>query len=197
VKFKLSDLRSGHHPIDDVGGATSTSTGSPPITQIIFPACRAQYTGGPNRCSSVSSPFARPSPVNGLVGIHNFTFRGLLRLHSRYGLQGRSPPYGELLSRGFDPASCRPSRSVATMSYRQLHRWILAPLMICALGRTVNRLTPFRNHEYIARLAYLKEVRLAPHTTRKPSLGIFRQLKDGIAYSLIKTIDSDSAFATR
>ena len=70
----LSDFRSGHHPIDDVGGATSTSTGSPPITQIIFPACRAQYPGGPNRCLSVSSPFARPSPVNRRVGIHNFPF---------------------------------------------------------------------------------------------------------------------------
>src|ERR1035438_6997369 len=33
-------------------------------------------------------------------------FRALLRLHSRYGLQGRSPPNGELLSRGFDLTSC-------------------------------------------------------------------------------------------
>ena len=28
----------------------------------------------------------------------------------------------------------RPSRSVATMSYRQLHGWILLPLVICAVG---------------------------------------------------------------
>jgi IS4 transposase len=28
----------------------------------------------------------------------------------------------------------RPSRSVATMSYRQLHEWILLPLAICAVG---------------------------------------------------------------
>src|SRR5258708_15489120 len=61
--------------IDDVGGATSASTGSPPITQITFPACRAHYPGGPNRCLSVSSLFARPSPVNRRVCIHNFTFR--------------------------------------------------------------------------------------------------------------------------
>ena len=60
--------------IDDVGGATSAIPGSPPITQITFPACRAHYPGGPNRCLSVSSLFARPSPVNGRVGIHNFTF---------------------------------------------------------------------------------------------------------------------------
>src|SRR5450432_1821358 len=59
---------------DDVGDAISASPGSPPITQITFPACRAQYPGGPNRCLSVSSPFARPSPVNRRVGIHIFTF---------------------------------------------------------------------------------------------------------------------------
>src|ERR1700726_3179450 len=28
----------------------------------------------------------------------------------------------------------RPSRSVATMPYRQLHGWILLPLVICAVG---------------------------------------------------------------
>ena len=31
----------------------------------------------------------------------------------------------------------RPSRSVATMSYRQLHGWILLPLVICAVGAHV------------------------------------------------------------
>jgi hypothetical protein len=58
---------------DDVEGATFAIPGSPPITQITFPACRAHYPGGPNRCLSVASLSARPSPVNGRVGIHNFT----------------------------------------------------------------------------------------------------------------------------
>src|SRR6266852_9471049 len=31
----------------------------------------------------------------------------------------------------------RPSRSVATTSYRQLHGWILLPLVICAVGAHV------------------------------------------------------------
>ena len=70
----LSAFRADHHPIDDVEGATFARPGSPPITQITFPACRAQYPGGPNRCLSVSSLFARPSPVNRRVGIHDFTF---------------------------------------------------------------------------------------------------------------------------
>ncbi len=60
--------------MDSVEGATSATPGSPPITQITFPACRAQYPGGPNRCLSVSSLSARPSPVNWRVGIHDFTF---------------------------------------------------------------------------------------------------------------------------
>src|SRR5436305_6923633 len=34
---------------DDVGDAISASPGSPPITQITFPTCRAQYPGGRNR----------------------------------------------------------------------------------------------------------------------------------------------------
>jgi hypothetical protein len=46
---------SGRHPHDNVGSATSTRPGSPPITQIPFPACRAHYPGGPVRCLSVSS----------------------------------------------------------------------------------------------------------------------------------------------
>jgi len=46
---------SGRHPNDNVGSATSTRPGSPPITQIPFPACRAHYPGGPARCLSVSS----------------------------------------------------------------------------------------------------------------------------------------------
>jgi len=69
----LSAFRADHHPIDDVEGATFARAGSPPITQITFLACRAQYPGGPNRCLSVSSLFARPSPVNRRVGIHDFT----------------------------------------------------------------------------------------------------------------------------
>jgi hypothetical protein len=50
----------------------SPPPGSPPITQITCPTCRAQHPDGSNRCLSVSSPFARPSPVNRRVGIHEY-----------------------------------------------------------------------------------------------------------------------------
>jgi len=62
----LSDFRADRHPDDDVGGATSARPGSPPITQITFPACRAQYPGGPDRCLSVSSlPHGLPRLTGG------------------------------------------------------------------------------------------------------------------------------------
>src|ERR1022692_687767 len=64
---------SGHHPIDDVKGATFTTPGSPPITQISLFACRAHYPGGPDRCVSVSSPSVLPSPDNRRVGVHDCT----------------------------------------------------------------------------------------------------------------------------
>src|SRR5713101_2161291 len=79
--------------------------GSPPITQITFPACRAHYPGGPNRCLSVSSLSARPSPVNRRVGIHNFTFEACSSFTRVTACRVACPPKGGLLSRGFDPAS--------------------------------------------------------------------------------------------
>ncbi len=47
----LSVFRAGHHPIDDVEGATFTTPGYPAITQITFLACCAHYPGGSNRCA--------------------------------------------------------------------------------------------------------------------------------------------------
>src|SRR5216683_8317161 len=90
---------------DDVEGATFAIPGSPPITQITFPACRAHYPGGPNRCLSVSSLSARPSPVNRRVGIHNFTFEACSSFTRVTACRVACPPKGGLLSRGFDPAS--------------------------------------------------------------------------------------------
>src|SRR5712692_7378376 len=83
----------------------STSTGSPPITQITFPACRAHYPGGSDKCLSVSSLSARPSPVNRRVGIHDFTFEACSSFTRVTACKIARPPKGGLLSRGFDPVS--------------------------------------------------------------------------------------------
>ena len=63
----LSDFRAGHHPIDEVEGATFTVLGYPAITQITFLTCRAQYPGGSNRCDCrfLPSPYCLPRLTGG------------------------------------------------------------------------------------------------------------------------------------
>src|ERR1019366_3649935 len=83
---------------------------------------------------SIASLSVLPSPVNGRVGIHDFTFRGLLKLHSRCGLPDCWPAYSGRLSRGSDPAS-HPTKSLGSYhAHRHLHGWILPPLAICAVA---------------------------------------------------------------
>src|ERR1035441_10589688 len=123
--------------MDSVEAATFARPGSPPITQITFPACRAQYPGGPNRCLSVSSPFARPSPVNGRVGIHNFTFEACSGFTRVTACKVAARPKADSCPEASTRPVAQPDRSVATISNRQLHRWILPPLMICAVGAHV------------------------------------------------------------
>src|SRR5216684_1253121 len=119
---------------DDVEGATFAIPGSPPITQITFPACRAHYPGGPNRCLSVSSLSARPSPVNRRVGIHDFTFEACSSFTRVTACRIACPPKSGLLSRGFDLASCLTKPLSSFHAYRQLHGWILPPQMISAVS---------------------------------------------------------------
>ena len=120
--------------MDSVEAATLVSPGSPPITQITFPACRAQYPGGPNRCLSVSSLFARPSPVYWRVGIHDFTFEACSGFTRVTAYKVAAHPTADSCPEASTRPVTRPDRSVATMSYRQLHRWILLPPVICAVG---------------------------------------------------------------
>ena len=122
----LSASRTGHHPLDDVGGATSTSAGSPPITQITFLTCRAHYPGGPNRCVSVSSLSARPSPVNRRVGIHDFTFEACSSFTHVTACKVACPPKGGLSSRGFDPASY-PTKSLGSYHVLPTTTWMDPP----------------------------------------------------------------------
>ncbi len=122
----LSDFRTGRPPIENVGGATSTSAGYPPMTQTTFLTCRTHYPGGPNRCVSVFFPVRAAFP-NYLVGRHpQRHFRGLLKLHSRYGLQDCSPAYSGLLSRGFSPASY-PTMPLGSYHVLPTSTWVNPP----------------------------------------------------------------------
>jgi hypothetical protein len=111
----LSDFRAGHHPIDDVEGAISTTPGYPAITQITFLACCAHYPGGSNRCLSTSSLFVLPSPVNGRVGIHDFTFGACSSFTHVAACQIACPPIADVCPEAPTQPVTRPSRSVATM----------------------------------------------------------------------------------
>src|SRR6266516_7420295 len=61
-------------------------------------------------------------------------FRGLLRLHSRYGPPDRSTAQRRPLSRGSNPCSYPHEPLVSYRINRQLSVWILPPLMIRAFG---------------------------------------------------------------
>src|SRR5712671_1688251 len=122
----LSASRTGHPPIEDVRGATSTSAGSPPITQITFPTCRAQYPGRPNRCVSVSSLSARPSPVNRRVGVHDFTFEACSSFTRVTACKIARPPEGGLLSQGFDPISY-PTEPLGSYHFLPTSTWVDPP----------------------------------------------------------------------
>src|SRR3954470_4932951 len=70
----LSDSRPTRR-LCDVGAASPGRDGSPPITRITLPTCRAHYPGGSRRVPvSIASPLTRPSPFPRRVGIRNFTF---------------------------------------------------------------------------------------------------------------------------
>ena len=141
----LSETQASRHP-DDAVRSCSAGSGLPPIAQITFPACRAHYPGGSNRYISVllwcapapgfpDSPW--PSRRTQPVGIHTFMFRGLLRLHSRYGLQFCSPTSSGLCHEAPVPTVTRLNRSSATQAYRFLLAWDFHPLVICAIGAHV------------------------------------------------------------
>jgi len=118
-----------------VDGATTARNGSPPITQITLPTCRAHYPGGSRRAlMSVASPSRAAFPVSQAGRHPHLHFRGLLRLHSCYGPSDCSTTQGGL-SRGAPAQSVtRQSRPPATRSNRQLSGWYPPPLVIRAVG---------------------------------------------------------------
>src|SRR3954451_501395 len=73
----LSDSRPTRR-LCDVGAASPSRDGSPPMPRITLPACRAPYPGGSRRGPvSIASPLTRPSPFPRRVGIRIFTFEML------------------------------------------------------------------------------------------------------------------------
>jgi hypothetical protein len=96
-------------------GATFTTPGYPAITQTTFLTCRAHYPGGSNRCLSISSLSVLPSPVNGRVGIRDFTFEAFSSFTRVAACQIACPPKADVCPEAPTQPVTRPSRSVATM----------------------------------------------------------------------------------
>jgi hypothetical protein len=116
------------------GNATSASPGPPPLTQITFPACRAHYPGGSEQVRVGLFPARAAFPVLQAGRHPHRNFRGLLKLHSRYGLQGCSPTICGLYREASPSPVPQLERSQAIKSYQQLLEWVLPPLVIYALG---------------------------------------------------------------
>ena len=131
----LSDSRPARRARHGVGGATSGRNGPPPITRTTFPTCRAQYPGESERVPmSVASPFHAAFPVSQAGRHPRFHFRGLLRLHSRYGPLDRSTAQGGLCHEASRRPVTQPPRSSATRSTDNSLDGTFPPLVIRAFG---------------------------------------------------------------
>ena len=98
-RMALSDSRPTRH-LGNGGAASPGRDGSPPLTRITLPACRAPYPGGSRRVHvSIASPLTRPSPSPRRVGIRIFTFEassGFTRVTARWIAQ---PPKAAFVTR--------------------------------------------------------------------------------------------------
>jgi hypothetical protein len=117
-----------------LGGATSTSPGYPPLAQITLlcmPCSLPRWTG---QVLVGSFPARAAFPVLQAGRHPHRHFRGLLKLHTRYGLQGCSPTIRGLYREAPPSPVSRLERSQAIKSYQQLPEWVLPPLVIYASG---------------------------------------------------------------
>src|SRR3982751_4863847 len=137
-----------------LGGATSTSPGYPPLTQITFSACRAHYPGGSEQVLVGSFPARAAFPVLPAGRHPHRHCRGLLKLHTRYGLHSCSPTRRGLYREAPPAPVSRLGRSQAIQSYQQLLEWVLPPLVICAFGaHGRSRWKPYSGHGSPGRFA--------------------------------------------
>ena len=130
----LSDSRPSRRPKADAEAVTLAQDGSPPITRITLPACRAPYPGGPNGCVCRLLPRLRGLPrISGGSASASSLSRptqASIALRPTGSLNRPRRP----LSRGFSPASHPAKPPASYQTYRQLSGWILPPPVIRAFG---------------------------------------------------------------
>ena len=111
-------------------GRDPRPSGSPQLRASPFRRAVPNYPGGSGRVRlSVASPSRAAFPVSQAGRHPRRHFRGLLRLHSRYGPPDCSTARGGLGHEASTRPVAQPGRSSATRANRQLSGWNLPPLV--------------------------------------------------------------------
>ena len=131
----LSDTRTDRHLTAPLRPQPSPDTGLPQLPGPPFQRAVPNTPMGQNGCFCRLLPRStRAFPVSQAGRRPSLHFRGLLRLHSRYGPLDCSTAHGGLCHEASVQPVARLNRSSATRSYRQLPGWILPPLVNRAVG---------------------------------------------------------------
>ena len=131
----LSDPRPGRRQLRRWRRNLRPLRASPDYPESPFRRAVPNYPGGSRQVLvSVASLSHAAFPVSQPGRHPRLHFRGLLRLHSRYGLSDCSTAQGGLCRKASARPVAPPSRSPATRSNRQLSGWNPPPLVIRAVG---------------------------------------------------------------
>src|SRR5438874_7544941 len=125
----------------DVEAAALARDGSPPITRITFPTCRAHYPGGSSGCARRLLPrsYSLPQRAGGSASALSLSRPAQASLTLRpVGLLSRLK---RPLSRGSSPSGYPAEPLVSFQINRQFSGWILPPQAIRALGAHCQFLT--------------------------------------------------------
>jgi hypothetical protein len=133
-RMTLSDSRQSRRLSATLRPLPSLTTGLPRLLASSFrravPTTPADRAGAHVDCFPAHTAFPKWQE-----GRHpHCHFRGLLRLHTRYGPPDRSAALRRPLSRGSNPCSCPHEPLVSYRINRQLSGWNPPPLMMRAFG---------------------------------------------------------------
>jgi hypothetical protein len=136
-----------------------------------MPACRRHYPGRTERtCSLVLFPRLRPSPTKRRVSSCIKLFRGLLSVHSRYGLQTRGVAYCDPFHRRLQRLVTSTAAPIATGWSEPVPGRDFHPLKISAFHGAL--LAPFYpGADRVGRLFRFDASRCAPSPQQRPILG--------------------------
>src|ERR1700756_1552519 len=118
----------------DVEAATLVHDGSPPITQITFPTCRAHYPGGSSGCSYRLLPRSCSLPQMAGGSASALSLSRPARASPPLRPAGSLSRPRRPLSRGSSPSGYPAEPLVSFQINRQLSGWILPPQVIRAFG---------------------------------------------------------------